>query len=223
VRQPTLLARGTAYPFVLDGSVLLPPSVSSDDGGSQLLGLLAGALHPESVVLQAQTTMGRIRYERADRAQLFAPETPGLAQYLADALGAQLDRVRAEQPESRLRALAAMIEDLADASASIRIELLHEYLRFRRSDLIDRLQHAFAGFAGAPVYWQADVRELINVNGRALTEAAPPRLAGWPASLDESGCAERLQRELRGFAALLHAWPALWRAAAEQGDGLLAD
>ena len=44
--------------------------------------------------------------------------------------------------------------------------------------------------------------ELIGANGRALTELAPPRLAHWPESLDEAGCAERLSRECDRLVAL---------------------
>jgi hypothetical protein len=220
--RPSLLPYAHFTPFVVDGAQLLPPTLPSGRCEDLLFGVLAHALHPHGVVLHAATTIGHLQERRASRRKaLFVAQTPGFAQYLADWTNTELAGIRAEEPAARMSALAASLEDLAAAPPPHRIELLHEYLRYRRADFVDRLQRAFAGFAAAPIYWQADVRELITVNGRALTESAPPRLAGWPADLDEAGCAARLSEELREFATLLRYWPALWATAAERGDSLL--
>ena len=130
--------------------------------------------------------------------------------------------VRADAPGDRLATVAGRLRDVANASVARRRELLDEFLRFRRADLVKRLQAQFA-LAGdkAPVWWQADVRELITANGKALTQRTSLRLGGWPTDLDDDAAAQRLAQELRAFAGVLEAWPALWQAAAQAGDGLL--
>jgi hypothetical protein len=86
---------------------------------------------------------------------------------------------------------------------------------------VDALQQQFEGAPDAPVYWQADVRAIIEANGRALLAKAAPRLGDWPESLDEAGCADALRREAETMADYSEAWPALWHYAREQGEHLL--
>ena len=179
---------------------------------------------------------GGVRW-RGDRRRLIAGATAALAlaaggarsQPRGGALrlvvgfqpGGASDRVaRALAPE--LATVAGRLCDVANASVARRRELLDEFLRFRRADLVKRLQAQFA-LAGdkAPVWWQADVRELITANGKALTQRTSLRLGGWPTDLDDDAAAQRLAQELRAFAGVLEAWPALWQAAALAGDGLL--
>jgi hypothetical protein len=73
----------------------------------------------------------------------------------------------------------------------------------------------------APVYWQADVRSIIEATGRALTQKRPPRLGGWPEDLDDAGCARMLRDEVTRLADAYAAWPAAWQHAREQGERLL--
>lgn len=62
--------------------------------------------------------------------------------------------------------------------------MLEEYLRYVRADLIEHLQQQILDNPKAPVYWLADVRQIVEVNGRALLSGDPPRLDEWPAGLD---------------------------------------
>jgi hypothetical protein len=71
------------------------------------------------------------------------------------------------------------------------------------------------------VYWQADVRSIIEANGRALTARNPPRLGDWPENIDDATCAALLREETERLAAAYDAWPALWSHAREQGERLL--
>jgi hypothetical protein len=99
--------------------------------------------------------------------------------------------------------------------------MLREYLAYVRADAIERLQQQFEGAQNAPIYWQADVRAIIEANGRALTAKAPPRLADWPEAIDASGCATMLREETARLADAYEAWPALWNYARGQGERLL--
>jgi hypothetical protein len=98
---------------------------------------------------------------------------------------------------------------------------LQEYLAYARADLIERLQNQFDGAPEAPVWWQADVRSIIEANGRALIAKAPPRLGDWPEAADAAACARLLREETTSLAEACEAWPALWAHAREQGERLL--
>ena len=74
----------------------------------------------------------------------------------------------------------------------------------------------------APIYWEADLREIIQSTGKELTRTGVPRLAEWPESLDAAGAAERLRTEARQLAAAVRAWPAAFELAPRFADALLA-
>jgi hypothetical protein len=128
----------------------------------------------------------------------------------------------ASDPAQRLHLLAGIFRDLAGADETRRVTHLREYLNYVRADAIERLQQQFEAGADAPIYWQADVRSIIDANGRALIAKDAPRLGDWPESIDAAGCARELAREFNELADQFDAWPALWSYAREQGDRLLA-
>jgi hypothetical protein len=217
-----VLARGLEAHTAIDASRMLAPTLAAGEGVDALAGLMAQALWPQSAVLHPALTIARMPAAGARRA---APdwdaETPDLASLLTDLLAPRTAELSADAPAPRLHALAAIVADLAAAAPSRQVDLVSEYLAFCRADSIARLQATFAAAPAAPVYWQADVRALIEANARALTAGAPPRLADWPAQLDAAGCAARFANELSAYAAALDAWPALWAHALAQGARLL--
>ncbi len=218
-----VLEQGHFTPFCIDGTSLVPPTRARGRSEDLLFGMLCHVAEPRSVVLHTPLTIGHAQEGARRRSDtLREPETPGLNHFLNDLLGSEVGFVRADAPGDRLATVAGRLRDVANASVARRRELLDEFLRFRRADLVKRLQAQFA-LAGdkAPVWWQADVRELITANGKALTQRTSLRLGGWPTDLDDDAAAQRLAQELRAFAGVLEAWPALWQAAAQAGDGLL--
>ncbi len=217
-----VLQQGHFTPFLVDGSRMLPPTMPAGRSEDLLFGLLCRALEPTGVVLHTDHAIGHLQEGRRDRDARPAPDTPGLNQFLNDFLASRLVELRAASPEGRLATLAAWLRDLAAAPVDVRIDLLDEYVRFRRADLIQHLQHVFEQAPDAPVFWHADVRERITVNGRALAEKSAPRLGGWPDTLDATACAERLSRELDAFATTLAQWSLLWTHALEAGSGWLS-
>jgi hypothetical protein len=217
-----LLARGLEAPTAIDASRLLAPTLASGEGIDPLAGLLVHAVWPHSAVLHPALSIAQLPAAGAPRAQSpWDAGTPGLAALLTDLLAPRVAELRADAPAPRLHALAAIVADLAAAAPAKQLDLVSEYLAFRRADSIASLQEAFAAAPSAPVYWQADARALIEAHGRALTAGGAPRLDGWPASLDEAGCARRFADELSAYAAALDAWPALWAHALAQGARLL--
>lgn len=217
-----LLARGLEAQTAIDASRMLAPTLASGEGVDALAGLLAQALWPRSVVLHPALSIAQLPTAGVRRGgSEWQAETPGLAALLTDLLAPRVAELRADDPVPRLHALAAMVADLAAAAPARQLDLLSEYLAFCRADTIAGLQAAFAAAPAAPVYWQADVRALIEANGHALTAGGAPRLAGWPTALDAAGCASHFGAELRDYAAALDAWPALWAYALAQGARLL--
>ncbi len=113
------------------------------------------------------------------------------------------------------------MRDLAGASAADRIAHLREYRSYIHADTIDRVQHQMELAEGAPLYWQADARAIVEANAKAMLSSPPPRLMEWPEDIDDAGCAQALVTELDNMATALEHWPALWQNAAEQGEKLL--
>lgn len=224
VREFALARHGHLAPFLVDGAGLVAPTLPGGGNEERLFGALEAVLRPDARVLRVPATIGRERPAGAPpRLPRATAERPGLADFIADWLGRDAFEIRATDPARRLRAIADRLSDLAASDRATRATLLGEYLDARRADRVRRLQEAFASAPDAPVYWQADVRERIEVDGRALIAGEPPRLAGWPDTLDEPGCADRLARELDAFADALHGWPRLHAYAVERGERVLDD
>jgi hypothetical protein len=178
--------------------------------------------HPDSLAIELPVAIGHAQEaarRRSDRT-LSAP-SPRFNYFVTDFVQRQLSEFLAEEPAQRLGLLAANLRDIAGASEVRRLRLLREYLAYVRADAIERLQQQFESAQNAPVYWQADIRSIIEANGRALTAKNPPSLGGWPDGLDEAGCAATLREEASRLAAGYEAWPALWAYAREQGERLL--
>lgn len=219
-----LLARefGLFTPFMLDNSRLLPCTSVLGRGEDGLFGVISHYMYPRSLTLHLPITIGhrqegrRGRFERATQAL-----TPGFNRFLRDWVRNQAVPARASDPAARLALLAAQMEDLAHASERERIDVLHEYLRYVRADLIDRLQQQLLSEPRAPVYWAADLRRIVEANGRALLEEGVPRLEEWPADIDAAGCAGLLRERCLALADAFRHWPAVWQTAAEMGEALL--
>jgi hypothetical protein len=223
-REFALARRSHFTPFLVDAAGLVAPTLATGRNEDYLLGGLNAALRPEARVLRAPATIGHEQPTSGPpRPPRAVAERPGLAEFIADWLARDANEIRAADPARRLVAIADRLSDLAESAAATREVLLGEYLDARRADLVRQLQDAFAAAPDAPVYWQADVRERIEANGRALVAGEPPRLAGWPETLDAIGCADRLSSELGRFADALRGWPALFAHAAERGERVLDD
>jgi hypothetical protein len=209
VARARLVEPERVRPFMIDATRLVAPLPASASAADPLFGVMARALDRHGVAVQTPDTLGRDDGGAHDPDLLRRAERPAFTDYVADFVGARLADVRAAEPAARAGTVTAWLDDVAAAPESVRTELLDDFVRFRRADIVARLQAAYANAAtqGAPAYWLDDVRELISANGKALVEAAPSRLLGWNDTLDAAQCAERLASELRDYAAALSAWP----------------
>lgn len=210
-------------PFMLDNSMLLPCTNASGRGEDLLFATVANLLHPAAVTLELPMAIGHVQESARGRGALsLEARTPRFNHFVADFIQRQVPAPLAEDPVQRLALLGTALRDAAGASSRMRTQHLREYLSFTRADLIERLQQQFESSSDAPVYWQADVRGIIEANGRALLANAAPRLGDWSEDSNEEACATLLQQELSALADGYDAWPALWHYAHEQGERLLA-
>jgi hypothetical protein len=174
------------------------------------------------VSLELPEAIGHIQEvprKRSVRGQ--TPSAPALNQFLYEYVQRQYGQCKAAEPAQRMHYMAETFRDFAGASSRDRIVHLREYLSYARADIIDRLQHQLDAAADAPLYWQTDVRAIIQRNAKALLAKAPPRLGEWAEDADENQCADALSQCLVQMADSLQHWPAVWQHAAEQGEKLL--
>lgn len=146
---------------------------------------------------------------------------PRTNDFLRDFVTQQFGAGKSVEAGQRLALLAHAMRGLAGAAPKERVAHLREYSRFVHAGIVKGLQHQLETTAAAPVYWQADVRAIVQVHATALLGSAAPRLAEWPADIDDAGCAQALASELNAMADLCEHWPVLWRHAAERGDRML--
>jgi hypothetical protein len=206
----------------MDASRLLPCTNPVGRGEDSLASALTRYVHPEAIAFELPEAIGHAQETARKRSdKTLTAYLPRVNHFLRDYVQRQFGLFKAADTSQRLGLLASVLRDLAGASNDDRVSHLREYLSYVRANTIDRLQHQLEAATTAPVYWQADVRAIVQANAKALLSKAPPRLGDWAEDLDEAGCASALATELNDMADALEHWPGLWQHAAEQGDRLL--
>ena len=211
-------------PFAFDNSALLPCTNPVGRAEDSLGAALTRYCRPDSVALELPVAIGHVQESLRERFPITREaHAPRVNDFLREFVKRQFGTSAAEQPGQRLSLLAHVMRDLARASASARIDHLREYLHFVHAGVIERLQHQLEAAPDAPLYWQADVRAIVQANAKRLLDSnAAPRLAEWPPHIDAAGCANALSAELEAMADACEHWPAIWRYAAEEGEQLLS-
>jgi hypothetical protein len=221
--QAQVMAVAGYTPLTIDNSRMLPCSNPVGRGQDSLAGAVTRFCHPEAVSLTLPEAIGHVQESARNRSRrTLAEHVPHVNYFLRDFVQRQFDMFHAEDPGTRMQLLAQILRDLAGASERYRIAHLREYLSYARADLIDRIQHQIEAAKDAPVYWQADAREIVQANAKAMLANRAPRLSDWAEDIDEVGCARALAQECEMLAECLESWPVLWQHAEDQGDKLLA-
>lgn len=178
---------------------------------------------PDSVVLHSNTAVGAqwqppLRRSEAGR----KPFTPNAAAFFTDHLQARANECRASAASDRAAYLAALMDDFAASASDALQNELNTYLSYKRADLIGDLQRRLESSGKqAPIYWEADLREIIHGSSKELLRNGVPRLAEWPENLDAAGAGERLRAETRQLAAAVRAWPAAFELAPKFSEALI--
>ena len=216
--------QGFMTPFAVDNSVLLPCTRTAGRNEDALFNTLARFCHPRSQALYLPCTIGHVQEagRGRDKAKIGQQAWQvNVNTFAFETLLNHLDRCISDEPAQRMHFAAEVFDDIASATEHGRIVHLREYLNYVRADMISKLQNQLVSATDAPVYWQADVRALIEANARAMADNKPPRLDDWPDDIDAAGCAVRLRESMTELAAGLRAWPDMWTWAEQQGERLL--
>jgi hypothetical protein len=221
-RQARATGAGTFTPFAFDNTVLLPCTNPLGRGEDALFSRVTELCHPNALMLELPVAIGHVQEAQRRRSpRTLAAHTPRFNYFVGDFVQRQLPQFNAVEPAQRLGLLAAHLRDIGAAGEKGLLRQLREYLAYSRADLIERLQNQYEGAPEAPVYWQADVRSIIEANGKALIAKDAPRLGDWPEDADAAACARLLREGTAELAAAYDAWPALWEHARAQGARLL--
>lgn len=210
-----LARRVNFLPFLVDTTGMLGFAAPTGRSEDAFFGAITQLLLPESLVwMSAHAIAHQPPEERKFPKPGAEVERPGFNTFLVDYALNRVGDLRAASVTQRAHGFASMLDDLADSEQQAMLQFVAEYLQFRRSDLIHSLQ-GVAAEAGpqAPVYWQADLREIIVANGKALAQNELPRLAGEQHLDSAVALCAHWRSELRRHAAAMRAWPTIWQAA----------
>lgn len=204
-------------PVGLDGGMLLPPTLPWGRNEDFLFNVLLKRVHPGARTLEFPWALGHFpETERRWKVDpLKAPRTENLAAFAADALLSLEDSLAGGPAAHRIRYCADQLRGMAQAGVGGLRDRIDEYLLFLRSDVVSAVQRQLAENPGAPVYWAADARAVVEANGKALTASGMARLTDMPANGSDEDAVVSVQARLERFASLLEAWPALYEAARE--------
>lgn len=193
-------------PFMVDGSQLMPAVPPRGRGEDAVFCALLRAVHRDSLQIELPMSIGHHRQGIPDRGGFpDEPATPALALVLSEQLRHASRTLHGADPRLRLSALCSGFEEQAAQSPTEAAAYLAAFLQGHRARVMEGLRHALDD--APPPHWAADLRRLIEANGRALLQSAPARFAEWPAGVDATQGAALWLSYLSRFASALRAWP----------------
>jgi hypothetical protein len=205
-------------PFLVDNAALMPCTSPFGRSEDALFAGLAALARTDAVVLESPYAIAHLQESGRERLEAMKrPETPDLNLCLAEFARQVAGDVHALDPARRLGGFCARLRDLADADEGGIANHLREYLAYLRSNIVQALQGSLAQAKDAPIHWAADLRSVVETNGRAILDRGAPRFAGWSEDMDEAACAARFREEAQVLADGLERWPQAFDAAARLG------
>ncbi len=205
------LSLGQFAPSAIDNTTLAPFAMPVDKNEDHFFNGMMLFTYPDQVALHFPWMLGHIQGEKRRRSGMnHIARRPNFNLFVTDYLLSKSEQCEASSPAQRITMAAENLRSLADADFRVLSNRLQEYMIHVRANIVSSLQEQLAQSPDAPIYWQADVRELIEANGKALASNEPPVFRGWPEDLDLGGCARRARHELKAIAQGLAVWPRLW-------------
>ena len=207
-----VLALTRFSPSAIDNSSMNPFAMPVNRVEDHFYNAISLFCYPNQVSLHFPFMMGHIQKSTRDRSSAnHIANTPNFNKFMADYALTMLASTDAKDAGLRLKTLAKYVQGLADSSDKNIHNRLKEYLSKIRSDIVLSMQNQIEQSPDAPVYWQADVREIIEANGKAILQNDVPLLKGWDENMDEQQFVEFTREKLNQVAAAMDLWPDLWR------------
>ncbi len=210
--QYQALTLGYFAPSMIDNGQMTPFAMPINKNEDHFFNSAVAGCYPDDVVLHFPMMMGHLQDSKRDRSSTnHIAQRPNFNRFLGDYVQSVAGRLLSKEPAARLKAFSALVEDLATTDDQSLENCLREYMTKIRSDLVNQLQAILAEEPEAPIYWQADVRELLQTNGKAVKENEVPVLNGWPEDMDIQACLAKARFDLQEVASAMRVWPELWQ------------
>jgi len=198
-------------PSAIDNSTMTPFASPINRVEDQFFNSISLFCYPKQVSLHYPHMMGHIQTSKRNRTSAnHIAIRPNFNQFIADYAMTLVNTTDAINPSIRMKTLAIYVKGLADSSDKNLHNRLKEYLSQMRSNIVLELQKQLDASPEAPVYWQADVRELIEVNAKAILQNGVPILGDWDENLSEEECVDLARYELNEVAQAMEIWPDIW-------------
>jgi hypothetical protein len=198
-------------PTAIDNSSMTPFANPTNHHEEFFFNALTLYCYPHQATLHYPMMMGHLQEKSGNRSnQNHIARTPNLNKFMADYALTLVQTTDATHPQLRLKTLASYVKGLADSSDKNLHNRLKEYLSHVRSDMVLNMQNQMVQSPDAPIYWQADIREIIEANGKAVLQNNAPILGDWDTSLSKDACVEKARKELTDIAQAMDLWPDLW-------------
>ena len=215
---------GSFTPFAVDNSRMLPPTSAFGRGEDALFSALCTVAYADVVQVDMPFAIGHKQEAARGRQELLGkPETPDLNHCLGELARHVQGDLYGAGPDQRLGVFTAKLEDLAAGSEAGVLSYLGEYLAYRRSLLIEKMQAVATSDKNLPQAWRKDMASLVEVNAKALVERGTPSLAGWASDASKEACVAAFRQEAAALCQGLRSWPAVWELALEESAGWLGE
>lgn len=205
------LIKANFSPSTIDNSNFMPFTMPQGTNEDYYFVSMAEVCYPHKVSLQFPVMMGHLQTENRDRSHFnHIARRPGINSFVADYLTSVAGQFFSHDAVIRFQNAKTAIDDLIHNPDQMLLNRLREYLSRTQSNLIHQLQQILAEVDEPPIYWQADVKELIETNGAAIKSNEPPLLKDWSDDLDALGCVKQLRQDLQQVSDAMAIWPKLW-------------
>lgn len=205
------LACSNFAPSCLDNSTLTPFVMPINKNEDHFFNCMMMGCYPNQVSLHFPFMMGHIQTSKRERSGFnHIARRPNFNNFVADYVFSILKNIYTNDVNTRFASIKAAIDDLRTTSDQALINRLNEYMTKTRSNLVHSLQETYDEVPDAPIYWQADVREIIQANGKAVKTNQAPVLTDWDESMDAEACVAKARHDLKEIVDAMTVWPKLW-------------
>ncbi len=219
---PQLTRMSNFTPLAFDNTQMLPCTAATGRGEDFAFAAWLRYLYPDSLCLHFPTALKHQRPGVVRESPIPEVYVPWLSRFAGEYAASRMDHCTAESPSARLKMLAGVFRDLAEASSERQQVVMSQYLTMLRSQIVEQAQSAMTSMNPVANFWLTDVKEWITENGRSLTAPGAPRMRDWPPSLSNAQCTERLGHGLRQYADHFDHWQVLWQHCKGNRESLLS-